>query len=162
MEKDFTRVFIDNIQAFHMEQKITKISSEDLRNLISEQAKNIRKKRELLERREVLQKMLNECNCQDKAMEESDLNKSDINVIIPNWQELKDQFNDIKDINYKNPLEIWKELKAKVNSEYGQTGELPIGVTVDCRKDGGESVCTFSLEEFDDKKANYYYTGTAA
>jgi hypothetical protein len=47
-----------------MEPKINKISSEDLRKLISEQATNYRRKRELLEERERLQKILNECECE--------------------------------------------------------------------------------------------------
>lgn len=55
-----------------MDQNIIKITSADLRNIISEEATKFRRKRMLTEQREKIIKALNECDCEHEVNECND------------------------------------------------------------------------------------------
>lgn len=89
---------------------------------------------------------------------------AEINVVLSNWPELKDKFNGIsqKDNTYKNPLEIWKDLKTSINNTFKRTNRFPEGELINYKKDSLNGDCIFKFISSDDKSATYQYVGTVS
>jgi hypothetical protein len=99
-----------------------------------------------------------------KALKENQLNLGkQIPVIIKNWKEFQQNFNEWSTddpANYKNPMEIWKDLCLHVSNEFNCTGKLPQNITICYKKYKSDNDAIFDFVPGTESKPTYEYTGT--
>lgn len=95
-----------------------------------------------------------------KAIQENQ--SKDIPVIIPNWKDFQKQFSEYHAENpkdYKNPMQIWKELCAEVTKRFESDKKLPDYLSVCYKTHFSDMDACFSLVPAD--KPTYEYIGIA-